>query len=128
MTNTTTSSKFNKKQFWSYKILNEKTQENSKNSKNTKNRKNSKDKTKKKFHIINDKVVTDQELIKRIESIYMPPAYKEVVIAKSENNKIQAIGTDTRGRRQYIYNTKYTKKRNERKYDDVMELGQSIIK
>ena len=119
MTNTNTSSKYNKKQFWSYKRLNEKTQKDSKNSK---------DKTKKKFHIINDKVVTDQELIKRIESIYMPPAYKEVVIAKSENNKIQAIGTDIRGRRQYIYNTKYTKKRNERKYDDVMELGKSIIK
>ena len=119
MPNTNTSSKYNKKQFWSYKRLNEKTQKDSKNSK---------DKTKKKFHIINDKVITDKDLIKRIESIYIPPAYKELVIAKSENNKIQAIGTDTRGRRQYIYNPKYTKKRNERKYDDVMELGKSIIK
>jgi len=121
-------SNYNKRQFWSYKKLNEKA-----NKTQTKNRSNNDNdkkqhKTKKQFHIINDKVITDKDLIKRIESIYIPPAYKELVIAKSENNKIQAIGTDTRGRRQYIYNPKYTKKRNERKYDDVMELGKSIIK
>ena len=119
-------SNYNKRQFWSYKKLNEKTnkQENKLYNKD----KEQLYKTKKQFHIINDKVITDKDLIKRIESIYIPPAYKELVIAKSENNKIQAIGTDTRGRRQYIYNPKYTKKRNERKYDDVMELGKSIIK
>jgi len=117
-------SNYNKRQFWSYKKLNEKTNKQQQKLHN----KEQSYKTKKQFHIINDKVITDKDLIKRIESIYIPPAYKELVIAKSENNKIQAIGTDTRGRRQYIYNPKYTKKRNERKYDDVMELGKSIIK
>jgi len=123
-------SNYNKRQFWSYKKLNEKTnkQYHYHIQQNKLHNKEQSYKTKKQFHILNDKVITDKDLIKRIESIYIPPAYKELVIAKSENNKIQAIGTDTRGRRQYIYNPKYTKKRNERKYDDVMELGKSIIK
>jgi len=124
-------SNYNKRQFWSYRKLIERSKKISNNVKKEyldKDKKNNNNKKKKQFHIINDKVITDKDLIKRIESIYIPPAYKELVIAKSENNKIQAIGTDTRGRRQYIYNPKYTKKRNERKYDDVMELGKSIIK
>jgi len=54
--------------------------------------------------------------------------YKDLVVAKSENNKIQAIGTDARGRRQYVYNPKYTKKRNNRKYDNIMDLGKAIVK
>ena len=117
-------SNYNKRQFWSYKKLNEKTNKH----KSKLDTKKQLYKSKKQFHIINEKVITDKDLIKRIESIYIPPAYKDLVISKSENNKIQAIGTDARGRRQYIYNTKYTKKRNERKYDDVMELGKSILK
>ena len=136
-------SNFNKRQFWKYErlnALNNKTNKNN-NSKNTKNNKSknnksknqmnnnkSQNKTKKQFHIINNKVVTDANLIKRLESIYIPPMYKDLVVAKSENNKIQAIGTDARGRRQYVYNPKYTKKRNNRKYDNIMDLGKAIVK
>ena len=116
-------SNFNKRQFWSYKRLNALNKNTNKNT----NSKTSK-RTKKQFHIINNKVVTDIKLIKRLESIYIPPMYKDLVVAKSENNKIQAIGSDSRGRRQYVYNPKYTKKRNTRKYDNIMDLGKSIIK
>ena len=102
-------SNYNKRQFWSYKRLNE--------LKNTKKEKDKKDKdnkttkkTKKIFHIINNKVVTDKTIIERLDKLYIPPAYKDLVVAKSDTNKIQVIGTDTRGRRQYIYNPSYTKK------------------
>ena len=128
ITKNTDLSNYNKRQFWSYKRLNE-----LKKSKKEKNSKASKtiktiNKTKKVFHVINNKVVTDVNILKRLDSIYIPPAYKDLVVAKSESNKIQVIGTDNRGRRQYIYNPKYTKKRNSRKYSDVMDLGKSIIK
>jgi DNA topoisomerase-1 len=115
-------SNYNKRQFWSYKRLNE-----LKKSKKNKDNKTTK-KSKKVFHIINNKVVTDKQIIERLDKLYIPPAYKDLVVAKSETNKIQVIGTDNRGRRQYIYNPTYTKKRNTRKYDDVMDLGKSIIK
>ena len=115
-------SNYNKRQFWSYKRLNE--LKKTKKDKDT----NTTKKTKKVFHIINNKVVTDKQIIERLDKLYIPPAYKDLVVAKSESNKIQVIGTDNRGRRQYIYNPSYTKKRNTRKYDDVMDLGKSIIK
>ena len=138
---------FNKKQFWSYQRLYEKSHGGSKknkninnsnlnshsnsplkyknNNKNTNNTNNNN--TKKRFHLVNNKVATDKELVKRLESIYIPPNYKDLVVAKSPKNKIQAIGTDSRGRRQYVYNHKYTKKRNDRKYDFIVGLGKKII-
>ena len=143
---TNTSAPFNKRQFWEYKRLyggitkrNNNIQNNASSistltannttnntSNTTTNTTTNTKPTKKIFHIVNNKVATDKELIDRLASIYIPPAYKNVVVAKSSNNKIQAIGTDNRGRRQYIYNTQYTKKRNDRKYEDIIELGKNI--
>jgi len=129
---------FNKRQFWSYQrltgagnsIKNNTHSQKNKTLKSTKLLKPETSikplKTKKLFHVINNKIATDKKLINRLSSIYIPPAYKDIVVAKSANNKIQAIGTDKRGRRQYIYNTTFTKKRNDRKYDDILELGKKI--
>lgn len=116
---------YNKRQFWEYKRLyggshHKKTVKHLSSVQNKKH-------TRKVFHLVNNKIATDKDLVKRLSSIYIPPAYKDIVIAKSANNKIQAIGTDKRGRRQYIYNSNYTKKRNDRKYTDIMELGKKII-
>lgn len=110
---------YNKRQFWEYKRLYG-------GSSKKLSQNNNANKTRKVFHLVNNKIATDKELVKRLSSIYIPPAYKDIVIAKSANNKIQAIGTDTRGRRQYVYNSNYTKKRNDRKYEDIMELAKKI--
>jgi len=117
---------YNKRQFWQYKRLygTNKTITNQNQNQNSNHAKTKRPV----FHLINNKIATDPELINRLSTLYIPPAYKDIVIAKSANNKIQAIGTDTRGRRQYIYNANYTKKRNDRKYDDILELGKKISK
>jgi len=130
---------YNKRQFWPYqrfqgkgtkkKHINSHTLANThiktKHNQNDNNKGKNK-KTKKIFHLVNNKIATDRDLIKRLERIYIPPAYTDVVVAKSANNKIQAIGTDTRGRRQYIYNPAFIKRRNDRKYDDILELAKKI--
>jgi DNA topoisomerase-1 len=123
---------FNKRQFWPYQRFYSKTAQDRAHraryanvAKNTKIVKQEK-KTKRMFHLVNNKITTDKDLIKRLEGIYIPPAYTDIVIAKSANNKIQAIGTDNRGRRQYIYNPNFIKKRNDRKYDDILELAKKI--
>ena len=103
--------KYNKLKFWTYKRLKPTTK-----------------KTKKHFHLINGRIATDKTLINRLDNIYIPPAYKNVVIAKSINNKIQAIGIDKKGRKQYIYNSNYIAKRNDRKYEEILELGKKIVK
>jgi DNA topoisomerase-1 len=124
-----TETTYNKRQFWPYERLYAKKQrDHSRFSERRllENPRNKKTKKNKVFHVINKKVITDKTLNKRLDGIYIPPAYTNVVVAKSANNKIQAIGTDTRGRRQYIYNTQFTKKRNARKYEDIMELAKKI--
>ena len=123
-TNNNNDVSYNKRQFWEYKRLYGGTK------KNINKRQQIEIQTHKKkqvYHLVNNKIANDKTLIKRLTSIYIPPAYKNIVIAKSANNKIQAIGTDKRGRRQYVYNPQYTKKRNDRKYEDIMELGKKIV-
>jgi DNA topoisomerase-1 len=109
---------YNKRQFWPYQRFYGKLA----------NKLSSVDikKSKKIFHLINNKIATDKDLVNRLSKLYIPPAYTDLVVAKSANNKIQVIGTDNRGRRQYIYNSNYVSKRNDRKYDDILELGKTI--
>ena len=123
--------KFNARQFWSYKRLHpakttSKSTNRSTNS-STNSSTNPSNLTKKLFHEINGKIATDRTLTKRLDKLYIPPGYKDLIVAKSATNKIQIIGSDKKGRRQYIYNTSYTAKRNDRKYDDVIALGKKII-
>lgn len=113
--NNNTDANFNKRQFWTFKKL-----KTAKAKKTTKN-------PRKFYYLINNKIATDKDTIKRLDSLYIPPAYKDIVIAKSPYNKIQAIGTDIKGRRQYIYNKTYINKRNDRKFDDIIGLGKKII-
>lgn len=140
---------YNKRQFWPYQRFHSKSAKKhykdkrthkstklnygsrteSRNTLNKENKTITKGKkvlSKKVFHLVNNKIATDRNLIKRLDALYIPPAYTDVVIAKSANNKIQAIGTDTRGRRQYIYNPTFIKGRNDRKYDDILELAKKI--
>jgi len=121
---------YNKRQFWEYKRLyggsTSKSKSKIKSKINKLSPSQNKTQTRKVFHLVNNKIATDKHLVKRLTSIYIPPAYKDIVVAKSANNKIQAIGTDNRGRRQYVYNSNYTKKRNDRKYEDIMELAKKI--
>lgn len=149
LTNTSNPLNYNKRQFWTYKRLHPARSSNNKNTnkaaptnaktntttttatnntvKNVTNN-TKKNVTKKKiFHVVNGKIATDKTLIKRLDSMYIPPAYKDIVIAKSANNKIQAIGVDKRGRKQYMYNQSFIAKRNDRKYDDILELGKKIV-
>ena len=53
------------------------------------------------------KTVTAQRVRKRIESLVIPPAWNDVVIAKQSNGHIQAVGTDEAGRKQYIYHDRW---------------------
>lgn len=123
---------YNKRQFWPYRRFHSKGQSHGRKTTKqniefkTSKTNNGKLKKTKIFHLVNNKIATDHDLIKRLDAIYIPPAYTNVVIAKSTNNKIQAIGTDTRGRRQYIYNPAFIKRRNDRKYDDILELAKKI--
>lgn len=63
----------------------------------------------------------------RLQSLYIPPAYKKLQIAESTSNKIQVVGEDTAGRTQYIYHDRYKAGLEKRKYENLYELGRYII-
>lgn len=54
--------------------------------------------------------------------LYIPPNWTDVRVAKSVNSKVQAIGTDSMGRIQYIYNENHIKKAEKNKYNRLYEF------
>jgi DNA topoisomerase-1 len=67
--------------------------------------------------------VTDAPTLERIESLVIPPAWKNVWICQHDNGHIQAVGTDAAGRRQYLYHQQWQADRAEEKYDRVVRLA-----
>ena len=47
--------------------------------------------------------ITDEAKLERINSLAIPPAWKDVWIAPTARSKLQATGVDAAGRKQYLY-------------------------
>ncbi len=62
----------------------------------------------------------------RISKLAIPPAWVEVVISPDPADYIQAIGTDAKGRRQYIYHPEWVKKNQEYKFDQMVAFGERL--
>ena len=78
-------------------------------------------------YILDNKPVNNT-IKKRLENIYIPPIYKNILLSRKNNSKIQAIVRDNKGRNQYIYHPLFTKKIENRKYKDLYPLGANINK
>ena len=78
-------------------------------------------------YYLDNELVSDKKKIDRLNKLYIPPAYADVIVSKSPNFKIQAIGIDTRGRKQYIYHPKSTQGQIEKKYSDIIHLGNKVL-
>ena len=70
--------------------------------------------------------IVDESTLRRIQSLRIPPAYTSVKISKRANSKVQAIGTDTKKRKQYIYNKEYVEMQKEIKFEDLIHFGRKI--
>ncbi|MCK9274105.1 MAG: hypothetical protein M0P57_03345 [Syntrophales bacterium] len=70
--------------------------------------------------------VTDSQLISRIRSLVIPPAWSKVWIACAADGHIQATGRDTRGRKQYIYHMKWHETRNRTKFERLLTFGRAL--
>ncbi|MGI8879365.1 MAG: DNA topoisomerase IB [Jatrophihabitans sp.] len=62
----------------------------------------------------------------RIKALAIPPAWQEVWICAVVNGHIQAVGTDARGRRQYLYHPEWRAKRDLLKYDHVLAVARRL--
>lgn len=70
--------------------------------------------------------ITNPDILRRIKSIGIPPAYDFVWICPSANGHIQATGLDARGRKQYRYHTKWRELRDQNKYEHIVEFAAAL--
>lgn len=75
-----------------------------------------------------DKRVTDRDTIDRLNSVALPPAYRDAWFCKDEEGHLQATGVDDRGRKQYRYHADFRAKRELAKYEGLLEFGKALPK
>lgn len=66
--------------------------------------------------------------LKRIASLAIPPAYRDVWICMQPRGHLQATGRDARGRKQYRYHTEWRAVRDGAKFDRMVAFGESLPK
>ena len=67
--------------------------------------------------------VEDEEVVKRLKSLAVPPAYEDVWLCRWPNGHLQAVGRDARGRKQYRYHPRWREVRDENKYGKMLVFG-----
>ncbi len=65
---------------------------------------------------IDAKVCKDKEILKRIQSLVIPPAWTKVWICTQADGHLQATGFDQKGRKQYRYHPRWHATRSETKF------------
>ncbi len=72
--------------------------------------------------------VRDGTILERIDSLRIPPAWREVHIAVNPRAPIQVWGLDARGRKQYRYHPRAVQKGELRKFYRVAQMGRDLPK
>jgi DNA topoisomerase I len=72
------------------------------------------------------KAVRDEATLKRIRSLAIPPAWREVWICAREDGHLQATGRDARGRKQYRYHPRWRETRDETKYGRLVAFARTL--
>lgn len=68
----------------------------------------------------------DEQLLARIRSLVIPPAWTDVWIAPTSRGHIQATGRDEKGRKQYRYHPRWRAARDETKYARMIAFAQAL--
>jgi len=74
------------------------------------------------------KLVEDEEVLNRIRSLAIPPAWKNVWICPDPAGHLQATGYDARGRKQYRYHQRWRDVREETKYTRMIAFAKALPK
>ncbi|REG50097.1 DNA topoisomerase-1 [Paraburkholderia sp. BL6669N2] len=77
---------------------------------------------------VTGKRIDDEDEIKRINALAIPPAYESVWICPDPRGHIQATGRDARGRKQYRYHPRWRETRDADKYERMAEFGRALPK
>jgi DNA topoisomerase-1 len=70
--------------------------------------------------------VTNEKTLARVAKLRIPPAWRNVRIARSDSSPLQAVGLDKKGRTQYLYHRRFRAQREEAKFRHVVEFGEAL--
>ena len=70
--------------------------------------------------------IADENTLDRIRSLAIPPAWTDVWICPYANGHIQAVGLDARGRRQYRYHDRWRERRDQEKFDQMLDFARAL--
>jgi DNA topoisomerase-1 len=70
--------------------------------------------------------IRDPAVLGRIRALAIPPAWTDVWICPDPNGHLQATGRDARGRKQYRYHARWRSRRDETKYERLIEFGRIL--
>ena len=81
-----------------------------------------------KYYDLRGKTIINSEILERIKSLAIPPAWKGVWISPLDNGHLQAIGFDDRDRKQYIYHPDWITLSQQNKFNKMIDFGLSLPK
>lgn len=74
----------------------------------------------------NGETIKDADILARIKSLAIPPAWRDVWICPIAHGHLQATGIDAKGRKQYRYHPRWRAVRDETKYDRMRLFGRAL--
>jgi DNA topoisomerase I len=70
--------------------------------------------------------VRDPQILARIKSLAIPPAWTDIWISASARGHLQATGRDARGRKQYRYHPAFRETRESGKYEHLIDFARAL--
>jgi DNA topoisomerase I len=70
--------------------------------------------------------LTEKDVLKRIKTLAIPPAWTEVWICPFADGHVQATGRDAKGRKQYRYHPRFREVRESTKYEHVVAFADAL--
>lgn len=78
------------------------------------------------YHWPDGAAVDDPETLERIRALTIPPAWVDVWICPWANGHLQATGTDSAGRRQYLYHDRWREQRDAEKFERIRDFAKVL--
>lgn len=72
--------------------------------------------------------ITEPDVVARIKELGIPPAWKDVWVCPYPMGHIQATGIDAAGRKQYIYHQRWRERKDQAKFDHMLDFARALPK
>lgn len=72
------------------------------------------------------RAIRDERTLRRLRSLAVPPAWRDVWLCRSGRGHLQATGIDAAGRKQYLYHPGWREDRDRAKHERILEFADAL--